>query len=174
MRLFIAINFDKETRKKILAVQERLRSCGKGNFSREENLHLTLAFLGEVEQDRLEDIKSVMNEIPVPEMELEFSELGFFRTGRNTDSQIWWLGIRENKTLSKLQELLLINLKGNGISVDDRRFKAHITLAREMHLKKWDKKDLMKGTFRTKSDHISLMLSERKDGKLVYTELYRK
>ena len=52
MRLFIAINFDEETKQSIIAVQRRLREWGRGNFSHPENLHLTLAFLGETAPER--------------------------------------------------------------------------------------------------------------------------
>ncbi|NLF28538.1 MAG: hypothetical protein GX592_11635 [Clostridiales bacterium] len=45
MRLFVAINFDSITIENIAAVQGRLKALGRGNFSRPENLHLTLAFL---------------------------------------------------------------------------------------------------------------------------------
>ena len=48
MRLFLAVNFDDATKHRIQAVQQRLREVAQGDFSRPENLHLTLAFLGEV------------------------------------------------------------------------------------------------------------------------------
>ena len=48
MRLFVAINFDSITIENIAAVQGRLKALSRGNFSRPENLHMTLAFLGEV------------------------------------------------------------------------------------------------------------------------------
>lgn len=48
MRLFIAINFDDTELDAFEAARERLRDPGRGaNYSRRENLHLTLAFLGE-------------------------------------------------------------------------------------------------------------------------------
>ena len=82
MRLFISINFDQPTRANILKVQERLRREGNGNFSSEENLHLTLAFLGEIVEERVKDVKDAMNAVEVPEMSLKFSDIGFFRTGK--------------------------------------------------------------------------------------------
>ena len=55
MRLFIAINFNDSTLKKLLAVQEELKNKAvKGRFSWPENLHLTLAFLGECDEAGLE------------------------------------------------------------------------------------------------------------------------
>jgi nitroreductase len=54
MRLFIAINFNTDTRNRLIALQEELRTKSQsGNFSRDENLHLTLAFIGEVSPNKL-------------------------------------------------------------------------------------------------------------------------
>ena len=48
MRLFIAIQPNKSVRAALRAVQNELRRRGvEGNFTRMENLHLTLAFIGE-------------------------------------------------------------------------------------------------------------------------------
>jgi 2'-5' RNA ligase len=46
LRLFIAINFDGETLGNLLALQKKLAELGRGNFSRVENLHLTLGVSG--------------------------------------------------------------------------------------------------------------------------------
>ena len=50
MRLFIAIPFSEEFKGELIRVQNEMRANGvRGNFSRAENLHVTVAFLGEVE-----------------------------------------------------------------------------------------------------------------------------
>ena len=174
MRLFISINFDQPTRANILKVQERLRREGNGNFSSEENLHLTLAFLGEIDEERVSAVKEAMDTVYVPELNLRFSDIGFFRTGKNQDSQLWWIGLEENKLLSKLQAGLTKELKARGFVLEDRAFKPHITLARELHLYKWDKQALFPKKFTATAEHISLMRSHRVNGKLTYTEIYRK
>ena len=49
MRLFVAINFNNETRSRLLDLRDELRGKSqRGNFTAPENLHLTLAFIGEV------------------------------------------------------------------------------------------------------------------------------
>ena len=48
MRLFIAINFDENMLDALTEIQDDLRRCGvKGHYTPRENLHMTLAFLGE-------------------------------------------------------------------------------------------------------------------------------
>ena len=61
MRLFIAINFGENELDSFEAARDRLRErAGRGNYSRRENLHLTLAFLGEQPQARLPDARAAM------------------------------------------------------------------------------------------------------------------
>ena len=51
MRLFIVIPFSEEFREELLRVQREMKVNGvRGNFSRPENLHVTVAFLGEVKR----------------------------------------------------------------------------------------------------------------------------
>ena len=53
MRLFIAINFNTETCTQLLALRDELRiESQRGSFTAPENLHLTLVFLGECDEDR--------------------------------------------------------------------------------------------------------------------------
>ena len=169
MRLFIAVNFDERTKQKILAVQRRLKKLGPGRFSRPENFHLTLAFLGEVPEDRVSEIKAAMARVTVPKMILTFSKTGCFR--RDGD-EIWWIGLEENEALAALQGSLIKKLKAAGFYPDDHgKFRPHITLARGMHAGKPDPEKLLPGPFSTEVGSIHLMLSHRPDGRLTYTEL---
>lgn len=169
MRLFIAVNFDGETVGRIAEVRERLREKGRGNFTRDENLHLTLAFLGEVPAERLDDVKKAMDAVSVHRMTLNFNRIGCFAR----DSELWWIGAEDNKTLSGLQRALVKELQAAGLPVDSKRFRPHITLAREMHIGKQDSAGLLPESFTTEADAISLMVSERINGRLTYTEIYR-
>ena len=57
MRTFIAIEFDNETKKNITQLQNKIKNdCKKGNFTVKDNLHLTMHFLGEIEQEDLDGI----------------------------------------------------------------------------------------------------------------------
>lgn len=170
MRLFIAINFDNETKRRIIDVQDHLRELGRGNFTREENLHLTLAFLGEVPAARLDEVKRVMDAVTVRSMKLNFARIGCFAR----DSELWWIGAEDNRTLSGLQRALVSELKSADLPVDSKKFKPHITLAREMHIGRKDAKELLPEAFSTDISAISLMVSERINGKLTYTEIYRR
>jgi len=57
MRLFIAINFSSETKKQLMALCDELRKTSiQGRFSLQENLHLTLAFIGEYSSKQVSTI----------------------------------------------------------------------------------------------------------------------
>lgn len=170
MRLFIAINFDEETRNNIIAVQQRLRVFGKGNFSQPENLHLTLAFLGEIDQTQVHAVQHAMDRTTVRPMSLTFDYVGRFK---RDGGDIWWIGLSENRTLLSLQKELSVHLADAGFHLEDRRFSPHITLAREVRLATQPEPSTLLGlAFSTRASTISLMRSERISGRLVYTQQY--
>lgn len=170
MRLFIAVNFDAQTRRNILAVQERLRTMGRGNFSRPENLHLTLAFLGEVAPERIAAVRQAMERTAVPAVTLIFDRTGRFpREG----GDLWWIGCAENPVLTSLQAELCARLSDRGFTLEHRWFSPHITLARAVRLRERPNTQTLLGApFSTEIRTVSLMLSERVGGTLTYTEQF--
>jgi 2'-5' RNA ligase len=65
MRLFIAIEFNDDIITSLKGIQQNLKSCGlKGRYTREENLHLTLAFIGDYgSPDEYDDIKKIKDNV---------------------------------------------------------------------------------------------------------------
>jgi len=171
MRLFIAINFDKETVQNIIDVQKRLIELGRGNFTRSENLHLTLAFLGEVMPERIPSVKNAMKRTAVTPMMLTFDRTGFFR---RDGGDIYWIGLKENRTLQVLQRELTAHLTVEGFKLESRRFEPHITLAREFCTSEEKRINLPVRPFSAHADAVSLMCSERMNRRLIYREIYRK
>lgn len=162
MRLFIAINLDRAAKRSIQMVQSRLKQHGQGNFSRAENLHLTLAFLGELGADKLPDIRAAMEETAVVPMTLSFDHTGCF-------GDLWWLGIGENPELAGLQAELSSRLRDRGFKLDRKKFTPHITLARQLRLgSEPDPRQLLGRPFSTQVSEIQLMESKRVDGRLIY------
>lgn len=174
MRLFIAINFTQEVKEQLCqTIQDLSKEAVSGNFTRTSNLHLTVAFLGEVSSNRIRDIRKVMNQTIMgrDEFEIELSGLGKFI---NQGEFLYWCGIRENETLDKLQQSLIQGLKANEFSVDDKPFKPHITLGRRCRMNSnFDEKEFTKkiSLINMKVTTIDLMKSEHKEGKLTYTSV---
>ena len=91
MRLFTAVNFDTETRERLLEVQDALKAQSfSGNFTRPENFHLTLVFIGEVQDDMAGEIASIVKGIPdIEPFSINFNRLGCFKRG---GKELWWIG----------------------------------------------------------------------------------
>lgn len=77
MRLFIAVNFSPDFKDDIFRLVQELKSRSQGGtFTRVENIHLTLAFLGEVEKNRLQAVMDAMSVLEFPDLDLVFDHLG--------------------------------------------------------------------------------------------------
>lgn len=168
MRLFIAINFDEETKKNILSVQGHLKEKGRGRFTSPQNLHLTLAFLGDVDEGDVPKVMAAMDEVNVPALGLSFDRIGCFRR----DEELWWIGLKETPELMRLQRDLIASLRAAGLRPDVKPFRPHITLARDMHVGQVDPQELLQVPFSTTADNISLMRSNYPARKIEYTEIY--
>ena len=163
MRLFIAINFDSVTKERLMDVQRRLSDCAGGNFTRPENLHLTVLFLGEVGETG--EIERSMEARFTQPVTLAFDRVGTFRR------DLYWVGVKPDAALTALYLGLRGDLRCAGYSGDwPDSFTPHITLARAVSLRA--QPDLSCEPFSMTARRLSLMKSERIGGKLTYTETF--
>ena len=173
MRLFIAINLNDEIKNTLMAaILELKKGASKGNFTHRENLHLTLVFLGELSEDRIVDIRSAMNQIKEKPFGLSLSGFGQFK---RKSGDIHWVGIDQNPALLSLQKKLTTELQKVGFSLENREYSPHLTLGREVRLADpsvniYNALPLSKEEMTV--SRISLMKSERIEGKLAYSEIY--
>jgi len=164
MRLFIAVQFSKEVKELWLAaIADLKRQAVSGNFTRAENLHLTLAFIGESEN--VAAIQRVIDCCAVPAFELAVSGTGTF-------GNLFWAGIEKNPELKALADTIQNSLRKSGFQIEERAFKPHITLARQLVTKGPVSINIRRTAMTV--GRVSLMKSERINGRLVYTELYGK
>lgn len=172
MRLFISINLNEDICDRIYdAICHIKKIARKGHFSRRENLHVTLAFLGEVDSDDVDKVKLCMDAVNGESFDIHIGGLGRFK---RTGFDIYWIGIEKTNPMSDLHKLLNTELNSQGFLVDMREFKPHLTLGREVNCDYQEAKKLVEelGSMTQSVNKFSLMLSERINGKLVYTELY--
>ncbi len=161
MRLFAAIKFDKPTEDALYArVCELKRCCDGGVFTRRENLHLTVAFIGESDKPykALECIKKYKFE------PFEVSLGSFGRFGRD----IYYISVLSDG-LAPLAEGIRKNLTEAGFDIDTKPFVPHITLGRQCRLISEPAMPLNLVTDTV--GKVCLMRSDRINGKLVYTEI---
>ena len=162
MRLFIAIKLNSEIRNALTDVQKHLIRRGiRGNYTNTDNLHITLAFIGEY--DEPDFVTEVISEVPFSPFPISLSALGHF-------GNLWWVGLDDNDELDSYVKRLRKALSEAGIPFDKKMFSPHITLIRKAI-----------GTLPAVSvpktvmsvDHISLMRSERGPKGMIYTEIGR-
>lgn len=178
MRIFIAIDFEKELKSYLQEKQNEVRSyCSKGNFSNQENFHLTIKFIGEVGKAQISSIQKAMDDVAeaCEEFELELSKLGSFK---RQNEHIIWIGLEgELSKLNHLYESIQLELSKIGIPKENKPLKPHITLGRRVQVKEdfdkiTNKIIIDKNTILVKS--IVLMKSTRINGKLTYLPIYEK
>ena len=166
MRLFIAINFNEDTRARLVALRDELRFRSEcGNFSLPENLHLTLAFLGECSARQMAGAKDSLDFLQFAPLSIMIERIGNFQGG------LWWAGVKLTTQLLGLQRELSDALKKRGFALENRKFSPHITIGRNIIT------DVMPWSiepFGETIGAISLMKSERVNGKLNYTKIHSK
>ena len=164
MRLFVAVRFTEEVLGVLDSLTKELKKhSSSGNFTLKENFHITLAFIGET--DRCRDVKRILNTVEREKTEITFSGTGNF-------GDIQWVGLKKNERLNEIAAEIKQKLRSEGIDVDMKPFRPHITLARKCIPDKGFRLEVPE--FSMPCTAISLMDSSRINGKLTYTEIFRK
>lgn len=130
-RLFIAVPVDESVRRNLARVGTAADARGV-RWVEQENLHLTLAFVGDVEERRVAELEDVVYEATEDEgspLRLKAQGLGAFPN--EEAAKVLWAGVDgEVPRLIALQRRLVAKLRRAGFEVDSKRFHPHITLAR--------------------------------------------
>ena len=171
MRLFIAVLLDDEVKDAICSVRDELETYAKsGRITRRENLHLTLAFLGDTPPSRIAALRRVMAAAASGGFELKFSGIGRFK---RRGGDIWWLGTEKSPALTGLAARLEALLRTEGFDLEARDFRPHLTLGREIYMPPEFKASDIKTAIPVQYvDSIYLMNSERLHGVLTYTPIF--
>jgi len=125
MRTFISIDIPKDVREEIGKIQSQLPEF-YGKKTELENLHLTLKFLGEVDEDKVEEVRRRLRGIEYKRFETEIKYLGFFdnvKQGKRYGPV--WLHLSDCEGLQKKIDDSL-----EGLFEKEKRFMSHLTIAR--------------------------------------------
>jgi len=128
-RLFLALWPDAKTRAALWAARDLVARTLAGQWVKPENLHITLAFLGDVAQARWPDLVRVADGVKTPAFSLTLDRAEFWpRNG------IVCLGASQTpQPLLDLAQGLAQGLGRAGFALDDRPYQPHLTLARQGH-----------------------------------------
>jgi len=126
LRLFVAL-WPSRNEARAMREYAATLSCGTARPVAEGNIHLTLAFLGSVEADRMSGLAEMIDRIEVPPFELSFDQVGHWpRPG------VVWVGCGATpQPLASLVGALRDGARALAIDVERRRFVAHVTLFRK-------------------------------------------
>lgn len=164
MRLFIAIQFDDEILDALIDFQNDPKAQGvTGNYTKRENLHITLAFIGEYGNP--DDVLEAMEQVDFRPLDIDLDGVGSF-------GELFWVGFRDNPQLAEYVKKLRRALAENNIPFDRKRFSPHITLIRKYSYKgglEIPVSESPKGHM--KATRVSLMRSERGKNGMIYTEI---
>lgn len=132
MRVFFGIGLPPQIRKQVKGFVDSLKhQLPRMKWVEEENLHITLRFLGEVEEASVSSISSAASQAASSShrFDIVLGELGAFPNPRRV-RVFWWglaQGAEESTVLFKALEDSLLN---RGFEKEKRRYHPHITLAR--------------------------------------------
>jgi 2'-5' RNA ligase len=129
MRLFVAIDLDPEIRERVASYVEGLEKLAAAvRWSRPDAWHITLKFIGEVNQEMVARIKEQLGRISAAPARIRLGGTGFFPTPRS--ARVFWAGVEGNSNLLHLAEAVERTLGAIGIAFEERAFTPHLTLAR--------------------------------------------
>jgi len=130
MRLFIGIRIPEDIKENIHGITQKLsKKIKEARLVPPENLHITLKFLGEVEDNRLKAIGDNLVSIcrQVVPFDIFFKGTGVFPEGKQI--RVFWIGVSSGGILKNLNIKIEKELETLGF-LRDNRFQEHLTVAR--------------------------------------------
>ncbi|MEE8533749.1 MAG: RNA 2',3'-cyclic phosphodiesterase [Alphaproteobacteria bacterium] len=124
-RLFVAVDLPEALCRRLAAF------CGGVPGARwlpVEQFHLTLRFIGEVDNGAFDDIAEALDDVHIEPFSLALSGVGHFPP-RGTP-RVLWVGVDDGAAAVRLHDKIEMRLQRLGLEPDARRFHPHITLAR--------------------------------------------
>ena len=179
MRVFIAIELQDSIKDKIARVQERLKvTQDKIKWVDPASVHLTLKFLGEIGEEKLEKVQQVVRELAerIPPFKMEIKGMGVFPGF--SSPRVIWIGARDRSgRLEKLAAHLEEALAKERFAKEKRKWKAHLTLGRVKSLRETDKlgelirKEIETDAGKMEVKDITVMRSQLTPRGPIYTSL---
>jgi 2'-5' RNA ligase len=131
LRAFIAIEVSDEVRDGLQRLQRELDAArAKVGWVRREHMHLTLAFLGDIESGAVAGVVECMAAAArgMTAFTCEAAGAGCF--GGERSPRVLWAGVRDAGPLAALQARLAAELRARGHALEERSFTPHLTIGR--------------------------------------------
>lgn len=176
MRLFIGIDLPNEIKHAHLDFQAELRKLGvTGSWKSQENFHITLEFLGELDPNHIPTLIEALSKVTEHNkpFQLSINGLGAFPSIYRPHT-LWTAVSGSLDQLNQLRDEIHVELIKNGFVLEERKFKPHITLAsRPKHNDIDLSRVLSKKLGEFLVSEVVLFESKSIGGKRIYTDLDR-
>lgn len=166
LRAFFALWPSAAIRDELFGWAESCQASSEGRLVRRENLHATLAFLGEIDRGRLRELASLAREVVGESFELVLDRVGYWPHNRI----VYAAPASVPAPLSLLATVLALRLAEAGWRTEARAYFAHVTLLRAARRAP---ADVRVAPLRWRVDDIALVHSTRSSGRLAYRPLER-
>ena|SRR6185437_15638311 len=129
MRIFVAVDIPAEVRTRLAEYMARVKSYApESRWARVEGLHVTLKFVGEVKDPKLEEIKRALATVKAAPFDVSFENIGFFPHAKSP--RVFWAGVQGGDALPVLARDVDQKLSTLGIAREEKDYHPHLTLAR--------------------------------------------
>jgi 2'-5' RNA ligase len=129
MRVFIALDIADNVRRSISEYLERVRALAPdARWARPESLHVTLKFIGEASDARVQEIKNALSAVQAAPFSIKFQDVGFFPNPKTP--RVFWIGMSAGEALSQLAAAVDAALFKLDIAAEEKAYRPHLTLAR--------------------------------------------
>lgn len=133
MRIFVAVDLPPHMLEKIEEITTFFNNKTPPKalkWVEKDNLHLTIKFIGEINNDQVEPIKHILSKSLADHnaFDIEISGLGMYP--HKNSPRVIWLGITNKKPLINIFKILDKSLTAQDIKPEQRGFTPHLTIAR--------------------------------------------
>jgi len=134
MRLFIALPLPASVENSLAVIIDKLRNYGgKVNWVKHQNIHITIRFLGETDQELIPDIKKIMDHVS---SKYNSYNLGIDRLGgfpNLNKPRVIWAGLKDDDQINIMARMVKeveYDIRELGFAPEEKRFRPHLTLGR--------------------------------------------
>ncbi|WP_148862179.1 RNA 2',3'-cyclic phosphodiesterase [Marinobacter fonticola] len=125
LRLFVGLELPSDTKQQLITLRTELTDA---KWQTEEQLHLTLCFIGNVDDEQLDAIYEELYRVTLAPFRLAVNEVGLF--GSPLHPQNLWAGVAPESPVKALHEAIHERMAPLGVSPPEKPFRPHVTLAR--------------------------------------------
>jgi len=137
MRLFIAIGLPAEIKDVLAQAAKRIpKDMAEFSLVKPENMHLTLKFLGEVPEEKAEEIKTVLDRVSFSPFQATIAGVGVFPSIDHVN--VVWVGLADGEETVKLQHQIDDSLQTLGFA-KEKDYTPHLTICRVKQVKDRDR-----------------------------------